>query len=673
MQQEIDSRVKIDLKENGIGVLYLAPKGAKVAVLTPERIQSLKESIDWARKQSLRGLIITGPGPEMFSVGADISLIGSVQSVAEGEKLAKMGQEVFTQIASLNFPTIAAISGPCMGGGCELALACTYRIISDDKSSFIGLPEVRLGILPGFGGCVRLPRLIGLPKALDIIAAGKKLAPAKAKAYGLVDDIVSPLRLIEHAEGILLKKIKINKATISLKDKLLTFTSFGRNFIKNYAIKSTNKETKGFYVAPIKAINIACECLNHEIPAALNIEAKALGELIVGTECKSLVYLFNLQNKAKSYGKPAMAEIDQGPVTVVGAGVMGSGIAFILAKSGIQVLIKDVSEEALKKSKEFIRIQVEKIKYLGEREKTGILQRIDFASGNHPRLAASKFVIEAIIEDLALKQKVLQGIAEVVSPETIIATNTSSLPITDIASTLPNPERFVGMHFFNPVDKMPLIEIIMGKATNNRAVILTAALTNKIGKSPVIISKDVPGFLINRILSAYLAEAARLLADGGDILEIDKAACSYGLPMGPFRLLDEVGLDVATHVNTILVAAYGDRLKAPDYAKMLFEKGRKGKKSGAGFYSYRTDSKGKEIASFDNEVYGLLGLKKPEQVKLQRTVERLAEALKSEATLCLREGVAGVADMQGEAEGQINLASVMGFGFPAWMGGVLRG
>lgn len=657
--------VKLDYFESGVALITLSASGEKVITLTLERMESLKATLLKVRDSSPKGLVITGPSPEMFTVGADINLIRGVTDPEIGERLARHGQEVFDLIEKMPCITVAAISGPCVGGGCELSLACRYRIISDDKTSIIGLPEVKLGILPGFGGTQRMPRLIGVVAALDIILAGKTLRPKQALSKGLVNEVIQSSRLLERADSIASGASSTKEIKLGIKDRFLTFTKLGRSLVHGKAKKQVQKETKGFYPAPPSALESVFLGLDQGQTLGLRHEAKELGRLIVTPESKSLVNVFFLSESSKGLGKSARKEVETINSVVIGAGTMGAGIVGMLAKSGCSVVMKDTSDAALTRGKEHINKFLQKMKYLSETEKSFILNRIESTTKEVVNAANINFVIEAVFEDLALKQKILSELAQTIAPDALIATNTSSLSVTKIAAGIENPERVVGMHFFNPVEKMPLVEIVMGEKTSNRTLAVIAALTVKLGKYPIIV-RDVPGFLINRILSPYLNEAAFMLQDGYSITDIDNAALQFGMPMGPIRLLDEVGLDVAGHVSDIMVQGYGERMKAPGFAKLLANQGRLGRKSGSGFYDFNG-----EHPTPSSDIREMLKLPAVERSvsNLAPLSERLIMALLNEGVKCLDEGVAG--EPGPDASNQINLGTVMGMGFPPFRGGLL--
>lgn len=642
-------RAVLEKLDGGVMLIRLGDPSEKVVTFTPERLQSLKDIIYTLKSKPPAGVVITGPTLDMFTVGADISLIQEVTDPKIGESLAKEGQAVFTEIEKLPFRTVAAISGPCVGGGFELALACNFRLISDSSSSTVGLPEVKLGIIPGFGGTVRLPKLVGLPKALDLILTGKTVRAKKALALGLVDEVTPAHALIERARCVAAGSLRLRRKSIGIKDTILS--SILKGIVKKSAKASVLKQTKGFYPAPLKA-------LESVFASNYDVEAKLLGEAIVTPESKALTHVFFLTELSKGIGKGAKKHLENFSASVIGAGVMGAGIASILAASEIPVVLKDTSEDAISKARIQIRGFADSLSYLSPSERNILVSRVTATTEDPP--VGVGIVIEAIVENMAVKKKVLSELALKLGEQTIIASNTSSLSISEMAKDIPNPSRVIGMHFFNPVPKMPLVEIIMGSKTSDQTIALVAGLSVKLGKFPIVV-KDVPGFLVNRILTPYLNEAAFLIQEGYKIDDIDKAATSFGLPMGPVRLLDEIGLDVASHVSEIMVKGYGSRMEAPPLASKLVATGALGKKNDLGFYDFSTKKPRRDL-------YSVLALPK-EKDGSSDIQDRLIFSLLNEAVLCLDEGVAGTPGT--EAAKQIDLGSVMGFGFPPFKGGIL--
>lgn len=671
MADTVKSEVIVS-ESQGVVVVALGSPDEKMAVLNESRMDSLERAVEsLAGRSDLKAIIFIGPHAHCFCAGADVSLIEKVQSADDGARLAKRGQDIFLAIERLQPFTVAAISGPCVGGGFEMSLACKGRIATDQSDTKIGLPEIKLGILPGFGGTQRLPRLVGLPTSLDIILKGKVVSARKALKSGLIDKVVK-VRSDAHAE---LRKAAIDFALGKSRNQhrkgvvqwTLTHVPPARSYIKTQVIKSVMKETKGQYPAPLKAIESIFRGLESGLDAGYAFEAKALGELVVTAECKSLVHLFFLTEAASKLGRAQKDEVRQLRVGVIGAGVMGAGIAAALATRGFHVSVFEPNSEVRKRAEQSVTKSIEKqLKRLEPGQAIGssrFLSDLD-------NLGNVGLVIEAVIEDEAIKHTIYEKLEALLSSDAIIATNTSSIPLSRLSSKLKSPARFIGMHFFNPAEKMPLVELIRCEQTSQASLEKTAAVVSALGKYPVVVS-DVAGFLVNRILTPYLLEAAFSLKDGYSIAAIDQAGTQFGMPMGPLRLLDEVGLDLASKVPAILEAAYGERMSGPGYAQMLVDAGRLGKKNGLGFYRYFEDK-----SEIDPEVAKILCLtltKEPTNSQGSEFSEltlRLVLPMVNEAFRCLEEGVAGENDAN--AMDQIDLATVMGLGFAPFRGGVMH-
>ena len=652
-------------EDRAVAIISLGSLDERAITLTPSRLASFRNALQQVRSSGARGLVIRSPSLDSFCVGADISLIQSVIDQAQGSALATEGQEAYNMLEDLPCITVAAIGGPCVGGGCELILACDFRIASDAASTSIGLPETKLGILPGFGGTYRLPRVVGLPKALDIILAGKTLRSPQALRSGLVDEVTRPEILVARAEEIARGIKTPRRRSIPLIDRLLSNNRIGRLIAKRSALRATLKQTKGFYPAPPRALVVTADGLGRSRKGALAVEATELGTLITSAESKALTHLFFLTEASKALGKSARKDIEGAHALVVGAGTMGAGIAGALARCGHQVIVKDTSEASLQRGREHVQKQVSKLRYLSSLERAATTNRIDWLKFMAPTVSRSQLVIEAVFEDMGLKQRIFGELAQRVSPSCILATNTSSLSVTEMADGIKNPERFVGMHFFNPVEKMPLVEIIRGERTSQETIATVAAFSVEMGKFPIVVN-NVPGFLVNRILTPYLNEAVYLLQEGLSVKEIDQAALDFGMPMGPIRLLDEVGLDVAAHVSKIMTNGYGERMSVPNFAERLLGIDRKGRKNNRGFYDYQ----GREAKPWAG-LRDALGLPaRPHNAPSKGEVaDRLVLHLINEAMKCLNEGVAG-SDRE-LAKKQIDLGTVMGIGFPPFRGGVL--
>lgn len=646
-------------------VIRLGNSTEKVVKLDADRLEALEEAL--TRVDEHKGLILVGAQAESFCVGADISVIKSVSDPSEGAKLARRGQEVFDKIESLKVPTVAVVGGPCVGGGCEMILACDYRVASDHPKTSIGLPEVQLGILPGFGGTQRLPRLIGLPAALDIILNGKKLVAKKAHKVGLVDRLSSFDSVdsaIEAGEQFLLDLETFSRPSISFRDKMLTKVGFGRNLAASQARKLVLKKTKGHYPAPLKALDVTVRGLSMSRAKGMELEAEALGELIVTPECKSLVHVFFLTEDASKLGRTHSAEIKDQAVAVIGAGTMGAGIAGAFLVSGFNVSVIDISEDVREKARKHIT------DYINSRRSVdnSVLDNLHFAD-DISKAPKPGLVIEAVNEDLNLKKKILTSVSSAVSGDCIISTNTSSLAIDDCATGVRGPTRVIGMHFFNPAERMPLVELVRAKRTSDETVLKTSAYTSALRKYPIVV-ESCPGFLVNRVLSPYLMEAAHLLSEGYTVRQIDKAALDFGMPMGPLRLLDEVGLDVASKVAEIVEAGYGKRMSGPAYTGKLVSQGKLGRKTRSGFYQYFEDGS-KEVPTENlKELLGISQSSPIESLSPDEISDRLILTMVNEAIRSLDEGVAGATGP--EAAAQIDLGTVMGLGFAPFRGGVVH-
>lgn len=650
--------------------IYLGTAEDKAIVLSSQRMKQLEELIDSITKEELsqvKGVIFTSPPQLAFCVGADLKAIKSVTEPAIGKELAKQGQRIFFKIEKLPIPTYAAIQGHCVGGGCELALACTHRVIANDTKSRIGLPETKLGILPGFGGTQRLPRLIGLPKAIDFITNAKVISGKQAKKLGLVDgyinlqnERITPDTIIEACEAVA-KKTR----SLSFPDNILTNTAIGRYLVSKKSHTLALKKTKGKYPAIPASITSCINAFKLSPSDAYEKEAEYLGSLIASPESKSLVHLFYLTEFSSKIGKKSGIKNNISKVGVIGAGVMGKGIAAVAVKNKLHVKISDPIEDSLKKATEHVEAFLSQSKSLSDSDKKSLMQNLVTVQHNS-ELSDCDMVIEAAVENIDVKKKIFASLEEKASADTIIATNTSSLTLQSIFGELKNQENCLGVHFFNPVEKMPLIEIVRSKKSSDHAIVSACAFASSLGKYPVVV-EDVPGFLVNRILAPYLAEASQLLLEGASFESVEKTVTNYGFPMGPFRLLDEVGIDIALKVQEVLTAGYGNRMKGAHYLEVLYKKNLLGKKNGAGFYLHtKEETTPHESILNELQISRNLSSSKISQKEIE---ERLLCVMTLEALRAYEEEVAG--SPSDEAMGQIDLSSVMGFGFPPFKGGIL--
>ncbi|HEX6198699.1 MAG TPA: 3-hydroxyacyl-CoA dehydrogenase NAD-binding domain-containing protein, partial [Thermoanaerobaculia bacterium] len=600
--------------------------------------------------------------------GADVGMIAEVADPVAAEAGVRYGQRVFAAWEALPFPTVAAIRGACMGGGTEIALASTYRVVSDSEGTKIALPEIKLGILPAWGGSTRLPRLVGIEAALDLILTGKSLYSKKALRIGFADALLPDARFLDLVRDFALAKIggKAPKrgGRADLKSLLLERNPLGRKVLFDQAEKQTRAKTGGHYPAPLRALEVVRTGIEDGLRAGFEAEAKAAAELAVSPVAKNLIHVFQLMEGAKKgTGVEGGEAREVESVAVLGAGVMGGGIGQLAADQGLPVRLKDIRGEALASGLEHaakvFRKQVKKRRLSddGMRRRMALLRPTLDYSG----FRRADVVIEAVVEKLAVKQAVFAEVAGEVRDDTVLASNTSALSIDAIGERTPHPERVVGMHFFNPVDRMPLVEVVAGRRSAPWAVNTVFELTRKLGKTPVLVT-DTPGFLVNRLLTFSLGEALWLLHEGHRIEDVDRAMDEWGMPMGPVALTDEVGIDVAFEVAHTLNDAFGDRLPLPPWIDRLEEDGRLGAKNGKGFYRYDD----RERQGPDPSVYELLGLEpRIEDPQPSRIVDRMVLRMVDEAARCLDEGVVGSA-------GAVDLAMILGTGFPPFRGGVCR-
>lgn len=661
--------VVLERQNDGIAILRLGTSSERVVTLTERRLRSLDQALDRLEQDpGLTGVIVTGPGPGMFAAGADIKLIEAITDPKQGEEAATYGQALFGRFQRLTVPVVGAIEGPCLGGGYELALCFDVRVCSDLPGTQVGLPEVKLGIVPGFGGTQRLTRLLGLPKALDIILQGKTLDPKRAQKSGLVDRVVPSERLMAAALQELEKRIRSRRKAPSRAlhgfDKVLSGFGPLRNLISRKVEKKLTSGQAKFFPAPRRALELCLDALRlPEAQGFLN-EAKALGELVVTPTSKALVRLFFLTERSKKLGKRPGAK-PVGSALVIGGGVMGAGIASLLAQKRVRTRLCDLDPTALAKAKARLATDLQKRtkqRRLQPHEAQAMLDRLA-VSTEWGHLGSCELFLEAVVENLGVKKKLFAEAVKRGLPATaILASNTSSLPIDAMADGVPEPARVVGIHFFNPPEKMPLVEVIVGKRTGEAAVATACALAVGLGKFPIVV-KDAPGFLVNRCLAPYLDAAAKLMLDGAEPEQVDRVALELGFPMGPARLLDEVGWDVARKVCEVLEAAFAARMHpAPLFAAMVEAKAL-GRKAEGGLY----DTTGKKpgpgravLATLRKHAAGQAAAPSREEIH-----ERLLYPMVDEAFRCLEEGVV-------ESEEDVDLGMVMGIGFPPHTGGLLR-
>lgn len=654
------SRAFVIERQGDLAILWFDLPGEKVNKFSSAVLREFSAVIDhFASTSDVKKIVIASRKPGIYIAGADVTEFTTVSGAEQAREYVRLGQEVFTKLARLPQTTVAAIDGACLGGGCEMAISCDWRVMSDSPRSQIGLPEVKLGIFPAWGGTTKLPRLIGLPGALDIILNGKALDAKRAKRAGLVDDVVEPGILIDIAKQFANRGKRKGGARAKF---YVEGNPLARKVIFSKARKAVLKQTHGHYPAPLKAIEVMDYAMSTSIERGMVREVDEAAALVNNEVAQNLVRLFFLMEESKKDPYAAKPR-DVSTVGVLGAGVMGGGIAQIVVdKTDADVRMRDIAMKAIaggmKAASKIWRRKVDHRRMTrGEMQRK--LARIT-GTTDWSGFRRIDMVIEAVVESLPIKRQVLAEFEGLAKPGAIFATNTSTIPITQIAAEAKRPEDVVGMHFFNPVDRMPLVEVIRGEKTSDVAMVTTAALARKLGKT-VVYCNDGPGFVVNRILGPYMNESGFLLQEGNSIESLDKAMIDFGMPMGPMALLDEVGIDVAAKVAGILTEAFGARMEKSTVVEKLYADGRHGKKNGKGLYLYKD---GKRLGP-DSSVYKVLGISSPRAADPKAVVERMVLSMINEAVLILDEKIVASA-------GELDLAMIMGTGFPPFRGGLLR-
>lgn len=659
----------LTVRDDKVAVLTMDIPGESMNVLKASFADEIEQLLSQITADtSIKGVVFISGKKDSFIAGADISMLDSCTTAEQARDIAQMGQQMFDRLEQLRLPVIAAIHGPCLGGGLELAMACHSRIATSSTKTVLGLPEVQLGLLPGSGGTQRLPKLVGVQKALDMILTGKQLRAAQAKKLGLVDEVVPESILLDAAvKKALAGKPKREPKKLSLLNKLLEQTAPGRKLVFSQATKQTLAKTHGNYPAALKILNVIQTGVEQGYAKGLAAEASAFGELCMSKESVALrsIFFATTQMKKES-GAGDVIPRKVRKAVVLGGGLMGGGIANVTAtKAGVPVRIKDISEQgisnALKYSYDLLNKKFKK-RFISRAEMQKQLLKIT-GTTDYSGFYDADMVVEAVFEDLALKQKMVADVEQHCSGTTIFASNTSSLPIYKIAENAQRPENVIGLHYFSPVDKMPLVEVIAHDKTSAQTIATTVAFARKQGKTPIVV-KDGAGFYVNRILALYMNEAANILLEGEPVEKIDKALVKFGFPVGPITLLDEVGIDVGAKISPILTTELGERFAAPAAFDKLLADGRKGKKAEKGFYLYgKAAKKGKK--QVDESVYRVLGVTPAPTLNAADIASRCTVQMLNEAVRCLDEGIIASA-----RDGDIG--AIFGIGFPPFLGGPFR-
>ncbi len=670
----MESVFRYSVDENQIATIVFDTPGSKVNAISSAVLDQLEPLIDRvAADKTLRALVITSGKPDIFIAGADLhSFAPMFDNPALAAELIDKGHRVFGKISNLSIPSFAMIQGACLGGGMELALACTYRLASDHPKTLLGLPEVTLGIIPGWGGTQRLPRLIGMMAALPLLLTGKGVNAVKASKLKLIDAIFSPPFFENQGKAFILNCIKDPAATLAKRQrkwqsKLVDGNALGRWYLYRRARQDVLAKTKGHYPAPLVLIDLLRETYTMPLNEGLKKEAETFKSKLGTTfiNAKYLIELFFVQEKLK---KDPGALIEAKPnavktASVIGAGIMGSGIAWLFSNQNMATRVKDLDwplvGKGLGAAYSLYQKRVKEKRMLASEASL----KFHCLSGciDYSGFADRDFIIEAATESLDLKHKILAELEEVVSPQAIIGTNTSSLTLAEMGAKMKHPERLVGMHFFNPANKMPLVEVVGGKQTDPVALATAVDVCRHLGKTPLVVG-DCTGFLVNRLTTPGVCEIYRMYEEGAEFEALEKMMLNFGMPMGILELSDEVGIDVLYKVSQSFYKAYGERMSVPKLLTALYEKKLYGKKSGKGFYTYQ----GKQ-RRINGEVEQL---RKQLNIKTRSFTEeemrsRVFLLMINEASRCLDEKIVS-------SPAYLDMATVMATGFPPFRGGLLR-
>ncbi|KAL7578408.1 hypothetical protein ACA910_012805 [Epithemia clementina (nom. ined.)] len=668
----------VEITDSGVAIVRFDCMGKSVNAISFALADEAKDlwTNDIESNNDIKAVVFTSAKPNTFIVGADIYDIKRTENKQDLIPVIEGGLKLFHRMRAKGVPLVCAVDGPALGGGLEWCLWCDYRICTDNPKTKMGLPEMKLGLLPGFGGTQNLPRLIGLRNALDMMLTGKDIRPDKAKKMGLVDLVVAPASLekvaIDSALGLANKTLTPKRKGKSLLDRVLEDTSFGRSIIWSKTKEMVMKETNGKYPAPLKIIDCVKYGLeNPKGDTKFKYEREQFAALAATPESEALVGIFDGMNKIKKHEFSAGTALPVETIAVMGAGLMGAGIAQISAEKGFQVLLKDRNDQAVARGESYMTDNWNKKvsrKRMTHHQFSINTSNVTPLTDDNPSLdrhfARADMVIEAVFEDLELKRKIVADIESRTPDRCIFATNTSAIPIASIAQNAQRPDKIIGMHYFSPVPAMMLMEIIPHQGTSESTIATAFEVGTKQGKTCIVV-KDVPGFYVNRCFGPYLVETAALLRDGASLEGLDKAIKNFGMPVGPISLADDVGIDIISHVATFLSKAdLGVRMEGGDVGMMkeMMEKGWLGKKSGEGFYTYKGKKKTINPAV---ETHLKKFVKTDLRLSEEEIQNRLVSRFVNEAAKCLEDEI-----IANPVVGDIGL--VFGTGFAPFRGGPFR-
>ncbi len=648
-----------------VAVVWLDQPDSAVNTLSQNMLEEFGALLTEIENDSaLCGAVLISRKPNTFIAGADIEGFAKMEAGAAGD-LSRQGNELLTRLNRMSKCVVAAIHGAALGGGLEVALACHRIIASDDKRTVLGVPEVKLGLLPGGGGTQRLPRRVGLRSALDMLLTGKNIYAHKARRMGLVDEVIHRHGLLQAAIAGARGGLRARPRRKSLLDRVLEGTSFGRNFVLKKAGETVARKTFGLYPAPPAILRCVRSGLEDGIEKGLQTESKEFDLLHQSSESQQLVQLFlSMQAKKHNPHPKKVKKVEH--LAMIGAGFMGAGIAEVSMKKGIAVTLQDISEEGLGSGERTIwknlsRSVKRRAMTAFERDR---MMALLTATTELQSAADSDIVVEAVFEDIDLKRKILADVESACGKKTIFASNTSSLPIADIGKESSRPQLLVGMHYFSPVPKMPLLEVIRTPETADWVVATAVDLGIRQGKTVIVVG-DGPGFYTTRILSAFMHEALALLEEGAEIKTVDLAMRRFGFPVGPVTLMDEVGIDVGAHIaRGVLTDLFKARdIEPSETMQRMADAGLHGRKTGKGFYLYPKKRGAKK--SVNQDAYRLLGGRDRCEMSSEEIQQRLVGVMVNEAVFCLQEEI-----LSSPEDG--DLGAVLGLGFPPFLGGPFR-